>query len=132
VHTAPDHLPQNTSGSELGGGHENPFGDPASHFGVHAELCGREMTLALTGELDLATTPALERAVDASPWQDLDAVVIDLAGVTFVDSTGLSVLIRASQHASSAGKAFSVIRASEQPTKLFQIAGVIDGLGVQD
>jgi anti-sigma B factor antagonist len=100
-------------------------------LGVHTEFDPPRITLALRGELDLAGAPMLERAIAALPWPRLAELVFDLAGLTFIDSTGLGVLIQASQRAAAAGLRFSVVRVPAQPRKLFTIAGVIDSLNVQ-
>jgi anti-sigma B factor antagonist len=99
-------------------------------FEVDTELDGRRMTLSLRGELDLGTAPILEQAIDALPWQELDELVIDLHEIKFIDSSGLSILIRASQRAASGSRRFSITRVPEQPRKLFDFAGVTDTLGI--
>jgi anti-sigma B factor antagonist len=103
-----------------------------SGFRVETELAAPRMTLALSGELDIASAPSLERAIGAAPWPRLTELVVDLSGVTFIDSAGLSVLIRTSRRAAAAGMRFSVVGVPEQPRKLFTIAGVTDALNVQD
>ena len=100
-------------------------------FAVDAEFDPPRMTLAPKGDLDLAGAPWLEREVEALPWAQLTELVIDLAEVTFIDSMGLSVLIRASERAATAGLRFSVVRAPEQPRRLFTLAGVAESLNVQ-
>jgi len=45
------------------------------------------------GELDLATTPRLAEAIDELRDSGFDHVVLDLRGVTFVDSTGLRLIL---------------------------------------
>lgn len=104
---------------------------PSDGFTVEAKCDPPRMTLAPRGELDLATVPSLEREIDSLPWPQLTELVFDLSGLMFIDSTGLSVLIRAAQRAATAGVRFSVIRASEQARTLFTIAGVTDSLNLQ-
>lgn len=100
-------------------------------FAVDTNLDLPRVTLIPQGELDLASAPALHREIEALPWPQLAEVVFDLAGLTFIDSTGLSVLIRASQRAATAGLRFSVVRAPEQPRALFTLAGVTETLNLQ-
>ncbi len=100
-------------------------------FAVSSELHPPGMTLALKGELDLAGAPLLEREIEALPWPQLAELVVDLAELTFIDSTGLSVLLRLSQRAAAAALRFSVVCAPAQPRKLFKIAGVSDSLNLQ-
>jgi anti-sigma B factor antagonist len=100
-------------------------------FAVEADLHAPRATLALKGELDLASAPSLERAIEALPWPQLQELVIDLAELTFIDSTGLAVLIRTSQRAVEGQLRFSVIHVSDQARRLFTIAGVTDRLNLQ-
>lgn len=55
------------------------------------------VTLILEGELDLASAPSLIHCLtELDPsWRD---VVVDMAGVSFVDSSGLAALVRAATH----------------------------------
>ena len=105
--------------------------DQGGSFAVAAEFDPPRMTLALKGEFDLAGAPSLERELEALPWPQLAELVLDLAEVTFIDSTGLHVLLQASQRARTAGLLFSLVRVPEQPRKLFTIAGLTDSLNVQ-
>ena len=51
--------------------------------------------LAVRGEVDLATAPALEDALADAIRESDGALVVDLSGVEFLDSSGLKVLLRA-------------------------------------
>jgi len=53
---------------------------------------GAAVVLELAGELDMATTPLLEEALDALDGPR--AVVLDLDGLTFIDSHGLHAIFR--------------------------------------
>jgi anti-sigma B factor antagonist len=53
--------------------------------------------LELHGELDIGTAPKLDAAVDRALEDGCREVVLDLGGTTFMDSTGLSALIRAAR-----------------------------------
>ena len=75
-----------------------------SDFGTDAE--GRRLqinssrdedsfTIALLGELDMASVHELETVILAAEQSDADLIVVDLAEVTFIDSTGLSQLLDA-------------------------------------
>ncbi len=104
---------------------------PSRGFAVDSEFDPPRVTLVVKGELDLAGAPSLERAIEALPWPRLGELTFDLAEVTFIDSAGLAVLIRASQRAATDGLRFSVVRIPSQARKLFKIAGVIDALNAQ-
>jgi anti-sigma B factor antagonist len=60
-------------------------------FGFSVEEKNGVRVLRLRGELDLATAEKLTDGL--SGLQDSD-VVVDLSGLTFIDSSGISVLVR--------------------------------------
>ena len=53
--------------------------------------------LRLIGELDLTTTPILAEALSALPAEAKQPLLFDLSELTFLDSTGLNLLIRTAQ-----------------------------------
>jgi anti-sigma B factor antagonist len=65
------------------------------------------MVVTLSGELDLASAPAL-RPVLADAASRGGDLVVDLADLAFIDSTGLWVLIKANAAAEAAGGAFTL------------------------
>jgi anti-anti-sigma factor len=56
-----------------------------------------EAVVAVIGELDLSTAAALSEALAPLLDQRLQAVTLDLGGVEFIDSTGLTLLVRTSK-----------------------------------
>ena len=62
------------------------------------------------GELDLATVPAWSRSWRGVRESGVPRVVLDLRGLTFMDSTGLSLTLRWSLEASRDGFDFSLVR----------------------
>jgi anti-sigma B factor antagonist len=62
-------------------------------FGLDIVPDRRQVTVHIAGELDIATGPRLQDAVEdlrASGWS---AIALDLGDLTFVDSTGLALLL---------------------------------------
>ncbi len=55
--------------------------------------------LTVAGEVDLATAPALENAIDATLGGKPTALVIDLSDVSFLASAGMAALVAAHQRA---------------------------------
>ncbi|ONM50346.1 STAS domain-containing protein [Nocardia donostiensis] len=55
--------------------------------------------LTVTGEVDLATAPALENAIDAILGAEPAGLVIDLTAVSFLASAGMAALVAAHQRA---------------------------------
>ncbi|HEY3724093.1 MAG TPA: STAS domain-containing protein [Acidimicrobiia bacterium] len=55
---------------------------------------GSGVVVSVTGELDIATAPLLHRRLCELLCLPIDSLTVNLAGVTFMDSTGLAVLVR--------------------------------------
>jgi anti-sigma B factor antagonist len=55
---------------------------------------GPHTVVGVTGEIDVATAPALRDALLGLLNRGVDSLVVDLRGVTFIDSTGVGSLLR--------------------------------------
>jgi anti-anti-sigma factor len=82
-----------------------------------------DRTLIVHGELDIATAPELVDLLTRLRHHK-HAVVLDLAEVTFMDSTGLTTLMDAQREAEENDWAFSVRRPSPAVQRVFDLAGV--------
>ena len=78
------------------------------------------------GELDIATAALLEEQLVLTEGTSAMRVVIDLAGVSFIDSTGLRALLSAYARSKENGDRLRIVGASEQAMRLFTIAGVLE------
>ncbi len=83
------------------------------------------------GEVDAATADAVQTAV-ARALVTRGRILLDFAEVTFVDSTGLRVLVRSHRAAAAAGKLFAVVNLTEQTRKLVTVLGLDQVLNVFD
>jgi anti-sigma B factor antagonist len=99
--------------------------DLTESFPITHERTADADVLAPTGELDIATVPLLEAA-----YEELEhaSVVLDLAGVTFIDSSGLQLLLRLSDRSEGRLEIIS----SPALDRLLQITGVRDQLPLRD
>ncbi len=94
---------------------------------------GDTSVLALTGELDLASTPVLERELEAAESTGATKILIDLAGVGFMDSTGLQALLRARERAMTVeGVELSLRRGPHQVQRVFELTKTIDAFTFVD
>ena len=84
------------------------------------------------GELDLDNAPALHavlhRALTTSPPPAI--LVVDLARVTFCDSTGLNALLRARTEAEHQGVTFHLARPTDIVARLLEITGTDQVLSI--
>ena len=86
------------------------------------------VVLALSGELDVVSAPDLELCLNEVMAEALDRVVLDLSELAFVDSAGVSVLIKARQDADSSGRTLVLGRPTEQVHRVFALVGLADWL----
>ena len=84
---------------------------------------GREMTLAISGELDHHGAHGAMQQIDHA----LDAALpltMDLSGVSFMDSSGIAVVLRAHRRMAALGGSLIVTGVPAQARKVFDAAGV--------
>jgi anti-sigma B factor antagonist len=89
--------------------------------------------VAPTGELDLSGATILEAELDrlaAEP--ELGAIVLDLRGLEFLDSSGLRLVVLADMRAREAGRRFSLVRGSETVHRVFEITRMSERLHFVD
>ena len=77
--------------------------------------------LCVSGEIDILTAPELEAALMGC---DGSAVCVDLTGVTFMDSSGIAVLLRAHKRATDNGTELRVANAAPNVLKVFEVTQV--------
>ena len=98
---------------------------PAIEFSVRpADIGAREHVLTLAGELDLYSAPELERALAESLDAGARTIVLDMLGVTFLDSTGLGVVTGAAKRARSAGGELVLVIDRQDVLRVFRITGL--------
>jgi anti-sigma B factor antagonist len=78
------------------------------------------------GELDVATAPRLRAAIGALTLDRGRLLVLDLAGVTFCDSSGISTLIAARNLAEAAGAALALAAVPARLSRTFALIGLGD------
>jgi anti-anti-sigma factor len=64
-------------------------------FAAALELERDRVTVRLSGELDLSTRPELNLALDEAVAAGAPSVIVDLRGLSFIDSTGIVALLAA-------------------------------------
>jgi anti-anti-sigma factor len=93
-------------------------------FGIEVLRNGEATRITPAGELDIATTPALEQAIANATAEPGAALVLDLRELTFMDSTGLRTLAQTNARAEDEGFTLSIWRGSSQIERVLEISGL--------
>ncbi|MEU1725762.1 STAS domain-containing protein [Actinomadura sp. ATCC 39365] len=88
--------------------------------------------LAVAGDLDHHTSPRLHEALDELGLAPGDGLVIEMSGLRFCDSTGISVLVSAHQRAQDAGAGLALAGLSPDIEHAFKIMGLTRLLSFHD
>lgn len=93
---------------------------------IRSEREGGAHVLALEGELDLASAPEVEAELKRieGATAGLAAIVIDLRGLSFIDSTGLRLLVEAGSRADTATYRLALLRPPDEVFRVCEIAGI--------
>ena len=92
---------------------------------MRSQRTGETHVLALFGELDLASARTVEAELTSLEAAALLVrLVIDLRSVTFIDSSGLRLVIEASRRAETAAHRLALLRPPDRVFRAFQISGV--------
>jgi anti-anti-sigma factor len=89
---------------------------------------GARRTLILSGEFDVASRPLLDEALVSVGQEPIEALVLDLSGVSFMDSTGLHAVLVAKDLCARRGCELLFVRGSSQVQRLFELSGVLPQL----
>ena len=101
---------------------------------VEARTHRRTALVALRGELDMLTVSKVAEVIDGlEPQADgVRHLVLDLRGLTFMDSSGLHELIKQNEFARSNRHNLAVVRGTEAIDRLLEVTGVKDNLVLVD
>ncbi len=100
-----------------------------SELGAQLEISATDSGWILTGEIDAHTAPLLAAAMTDLPP---GVVTVDVAGVSFMDSSGLRVLIDAATRAREGGGDLSIAHPTSGITRLVEISGLAGQLRLDD
>ena len=96
----------------------------AENLVLEASDHGDLTIVAVKGEVDLYTAPALKERVADLVSSGRHRIAVDLAGVEFMDSTGLGVLIGGLKRCKEAGGSLALIGPREPVLKVLAITGL--------
>lgn len=85
----------------------------------------RLLTITLTGELDHHAAKGLMEAIDRCMEQNLPVkTLLDLGGLTFMDSSGIAVVLRAKRRMEALAGALVVVNIPRQAARVLETAGL--------
>ncbi len=96
------------------------------HFGVTSDSSPGVVTVVVTGEVDLDTAPTVRDEV-LRHLREGATVHLDLGDVTFMDSSGLHVLLATTRRAALVGAELRLVRVSPRVQRLLVLTGT-DGV----
>jgi anti-anti-sigma factor len=100
-----------------------------SELGAQLDISVTNDGWALNGEIDAHTAPTLERALAELPST---VATVDVAGVTFMDSSGLRVLMAATLHARESGGDLIIANPTPGIVRLVEISGLSEHLRLEN
>ena len=97
--------------------------DSDGDFSVTRRLDGEAAVVAPAGEIDLSNVDAVRRELHAARTE-ARLVVLDLSAVTFMDSSGLRLLVELQRASDGDGFSLVVVRGRSSLRRLFELAGL--------
>jgi anti-sigma B factor antagonist len=101
----------------------------APEFGAKVDARDSVTYIELLGELDLSCEGRFGKAVDTVRSGRL---VLDLRRLTFIDSTGLRLIIRTWERSRADGFDLKIVGGEDQVAKIFQVTGLDNTLPIVD
>jgi anti-anti-sigma factor len=95
-------------------------------FSIEVQPGGDAVRVVLSGELDIATYGDAEEKLREVQEGGASVVVLDLRGLSFMDSTGLRLLVQADARAREAGHRLAIVRGPAAVHRVLEITG-LDG-----
>jgi anti-sigma B factor antagonist len=96
------------------------FAEPRFHT-TERDVDAGTSIVSVDGEIHVSTAPEFSGALSATVESGRTRLVLDLSGVTFIDSTGLSVLLNALRRVTRAGGRMALVCSNPTVLRLFEI-----------
>jgi anti-sigma B factor antagonist len=97
---------------------------PGAFDVTEEQLFPSGVVLTVSGELDMATAPALRERLDAALEAGVRRIVVDLQELTFLDSIALAMLLHASRRLGDEGRMAVVVAPDSYVRLIFEVAGM--------
>ncbi len=90
---------------------------------------GEKLTVALTGRLDTITSPDLEKCL-AAGLEGIRKLVLDFAGLDYISSAGLRVLLMTQKTMNEKGS-MKVVHVQEPILEVLEVTGFAEILNIE-
>jgi anti-sigma B factor antagonist len=87
--------------------------------------------VAVGGELGLGAAPELEATVNRLLGSDVTSLIVDLTDVTFIDSSGIRVLVSATNRLRATGGSLEIVCTDPNVLRIFEIVGLDRHLSIR-
>jgi len=104
----------------------------ATDFGVVTDVDDGLATVAVRGEVDVYTAPRLREQLYGVVADNVPRVVLDLSAMTFIDSTGLGVIVGTLKRLREAGGDLVIRSPTRSTRKVLEITGLTRILEIVD
>ena len=102
----------------------------SSPFEVRFEQRGDAVHVVMTGELDISSAPRLEDDLRRVESEKPELIVLDLARLSFMDSTGLRILIMADSRAREDGRRLAIVQGNEMVQRVMRLTRLDERLTI--
>lgn len=93
---------------------------------------GTVHSICLCGELDLATADVVQDELTRVEGSDASSIVLDLSGLTFIDSTGIRLLFSAAARSRAESERLTLLRGGAAVQRALQLTALEDQLPFAD
>jgi anti-anti-sigma factor len=90
---------------------------------VEVSMSGQTARVSLTGELDIATAPTLQRELSELSGGEVTCVLLDMRQLSFIDSTGLRVVLGLANGLGENSARVVLVRGPEAVQRVFALTG---------
>ncbi len=98
--------------------------DESRAFEITVEHGQEDVRVRIAGELDIATVPELDDVLKGLAGNEHQRLLLDLDNVQFMDSSGVSAIVRAQRAADHDGHRLTVLYKSPQVRRLFELTSM--------